>query len=413
MRFYYGWVIMALSFLMLMVANGLALTFGVFLVPISRDLGFDRTGVSTVMALFMAVQGVLAPLVGLNIDRLGPRRVILAGFSILALAALALSRVTSPVHLYLAFGLLVGIGYSCVTLLTNSVVISRWFQKHRGLALGISISGLPVGPLVFSPLNAYLIERVGWQNAYLILAGIIAFSVLPLMLWLMRDGPETRPESEFPATAVSAAGPRWSVGEALSRVNFRRLAGSYSACGFSMSMVQTHFPAHALHAGMPQLAAATAFGMMGIWAIAGTVSAGAISDRYGRKKLLSLVYAVRMLALLLMAWAPNPMALVASSVLFGLAWTATGPLTSMLTGELYGVKNMGLLFGTVFFAHQLGATLGAYLGGALFDLNGSYTLPLLMAGAVLGAASLISYGIIENPEKLDQPRASMTETSSA
>jgi MFS family permease len=233
------------------------------------------------------------------------------------------------------------------------------------------------------------------------------------MLWLMRDGPETRPESEFPAAAAAASGVRWSVGEALTRCNFRRLAGSYFACGFSMSMVQTHFPAHALHAGMPQIAAATAFGMMGIWAIAGTVSAGAISDRYGRKRLLSLVYAVRMLALLLMAWAPNPLSLVVSSVLFGLAWTATGPLTSMLTAELFGIKNMGLLFGTVFFTHQLGATLGAYLGGALFDLSGSYTLPLLTAGAVLGAASLISYGINETTEKLDQITAPAAGTSSA
>lgn len=149
MRTYYGWVIVGLSFLMLMVANGLMLTFGIFLVPISQDLGFDRGGASLVMALFMAVQGLLAPVVGMNIDRIGPRRLVIAGLSILGLTTVALANVTSPTQLFLAFGLLGGIGYSCVTLLTNSVIISRWFQKRRGLALGISISGLPVGPLLF------------------------------------------------------------------------------------------------------------------------------------------------------------------------------------------------------------------------------------------------------------------------
>lgn len=147
----------------------------VFLVPISQDLGFDRTGVSLVMALFMAVQGLLAPLVGLNIDRLGPRRVVITGLGILALTTLALARATSATHLYLAFG-------------------------------------------------------------------------------------DHRPESEFGAGKGPAAGQKWSIGEALARPNFRRLAASYFGCGFTMSMVQTHFPAHALHGGMTNLEAATAFG---------------------------------------------------------------------------------------------------------------------------------------------------------
>lgn len=394
MKFYYGWVIVALSFLMLVVANGVALTFGVFLLPISLDLGLERTTISLVVAVFMFAQGVLAPLVGLNIDRFGPRRVVITGLALLSLAAASMSQVNALWQLHLVFGLLLALGYSCVTLLTNAVIISRWFQKRRGLALGISITGLPVGPLLFSRPSAVLIENIGWQNTYLVMAALIIFVVLPLMFWLLKDRPEVYPEGEF-STPGTPAQHRWSLREALPVPAFQKLAAAYFACGFTMSMVQTHFPAHAHHAGMTEVTAATAFGSMGVLAILGTVLAGAHSDRYGRKTLLAAVFATRMLALLLMAWAPSPLLLIVAAILFGLSWTATGPLVSILTGETFGLASMGLLFGTIYFAHQVGACTGAYAGGFLYDLTGAYQLPLGIAAVILGIASLISYRIKE------------------
>lgn len=399
MRYYYGWLIMALSFLVLVTANGVVLTFGVFLVPVSDDLQMTRGFISLAMALFMAVQGLGAPLVGYNIDRLGPRRVVLAGLGILAAGAAAMAYIATPLHLFLVFGLVMGIGYSCVTLLTNSVIISRWFQKRRGLAMGISMSGLPVGPLIFSPLNALLIERIGWQSTYLVLAGLVAIVVLPVLWLFLRNGPDAYPETEFAGgRPAPVTAPRWSIGQALKRTNFRLLAGSYFACGFTMAMVQTHFPAHALQVGLSEVLAATAFGMMGLWAIAGTVSAGSLSDRLGRKRVLATVYGTRMVSLLLMAWAPSAAVLMLAAVVFGLSWTATGPLTSMLTGEIFGLPSMGLLFGTVFFSHQVGATLGVFLGGVVFDLTGYYQLAWLAGALVLGSASWLSHHIVERVE---------------
>lgn len=227
---------------------------------------------------------------------------------------------------------------------------------------------------------------------------IIVVLVLPLMLLLLRNQPGALPEFEIRAASCQATEVVWSVRGALARPNFRRLSAGYFGCGFTMAMVQTHFPAHAVQSGMTSLQAATAFGLMGVLAIFGTVSTGTMSDRFGRRALLASVYALRMSSLLLMAWAPNSWVLMTSAVLFGLSWTATGPLTSMLTGELFGLRNMGVLFGAIFFFHQVGATLGAYFGGALFDRSGAYLLSFLLGAAVLATSSFVSHRLRERLE---------------
>ncbi len=393
-KLFYGWVIVFISFLMLLVTSGIVLSFGVFMNPLTSEFQWDRTAVSIAVSSFMLVQGLLSPFVGRLIDRYGPKIVVTLGVFILGVTLIIFGQVNSYGMFFFTYGILAAVGYSTTTLMTNSVLISKWFTEKKGLALGLSMTGFPLGPLVFSPFIGYLIVTFDWRTAAHIMGGLLIVLLLPLVVLLVKDNPENLPGKVLDAGEKAKVTFKGLIADS----QYLKLAGAYFGCGFTMALISTHFPANATDLGLEPLVAATAFGIMGGFAAIGTTSAGALSDKFGRKNILSIVYFMRFTALMIFAFANTPTTLYVGAVIFGLSWTTTGPLTSALTGDIWGVKVMGTVFGFVFLSHQVGAALGAYMGGFIFDYTQSYQLAFLAGALILFISGINSFLIVEKPE---------------
>jgi MFS family permease len=395
-KFYYGWVIVAISFIMLLMTSGIVMSFGVFMKSLVEEFSWDRTAVSLAVATFMIVQGILSPMVGRFIDRYGPRKVIAIGVLVLGLTMVLFSYVNSYPSFFITFGILAAVGYSTTTLMTNSVLVSKWFTEKKGLALGISTTGFPLGPLVFAPLIGYFIFRFDWRVTVFGLGLLLLLLLMPLVIIFVK-------EKDAPKSSETAGKDQVkeiiTFKKLLGNNHYLKLAGAYFGCGFTMALVSTHFPIHAIGLGLTDLVAATAFGLMGGFAVFGTISAGALSDKYGRKNLLAAVYFTRCLALSTFVFATNPTMLYIGAVIFGISWTATGPLTTAITGDIWGTKVMGTVFGYIFLFHQFGAAAGAYLGGIVFDYSNSYQMAFLLGALILLISAVSSYFIDESKGK--------------
>lgn len=389
----YRWVILAVCFLMLLINSGIVLSFGLFLKPLTVQFGWSVTDVSMVLAAFMLFQGLFSPLIGSMIDRFGPRKVIVTGIIGFGTVLALISQMTTFWQFALLYGLLGSIAYTTTTLLTNAVLISGWFTETRGLALGISMSGFPLGPLAITPIMTYLLIKYEWRVAVLAAAGGVLLFLFPLVLALLRDGPG---HIEIKESFRKKAGQQRRNDDAmdlslfalLKDSRYRRLAGAYFTCGFSMALTMAHFHNFGQSLGFAVTTTAQAFSVMGLLAFMGTIVSGKLSDILERKQVLALIYFLRGVSFLVMAFAANLSMFYLGAVIFGIFWTATGPLTSALSGECWGLKYMGRTFGAVFLSHQIGASIGPVLGGLTFDLTGSYSLIYILTAIILITGSL-------------------------
>lgn len=363
-KFYYGWVIVAIAFLMLLMTSGIVMSFGVFVQSLVEEFNWDRSAISLAVASFMIVQGFLSPTVGRFKDKYGPRKVIATGVLILGITMVLFSQVNSYFSFFIVYGVLAAVGYSTTTLMTNAVLITKWFKEKKGLALGISTTGFPLGPLAFAPLIGFMILQFEWRWTVFSLGLLLMLVLMPLIIVFVKEKDESASKEVSDKDKLPV---KITFNSLRSSSQYLKLAGAYFGCGFTMALVATHFPIHAIDLGLTELVAATAFGLMGGFAAFGTISAGALSDKYGRKNLLAAVYFTRFLALTVFAFASTPAMLYTGAVIFGISWTATGPLTTAITGDIWGTKVMGTVFGYIFLFHQFGAAAGAYLGGVIFD----------------------------------------------
>lgn len=392
----YRWLILVVCFVMLLVNSGIVLSFGIFLPVWRAQFGWTATHVSLVLASFMLMQGLFSPRIGSTIDRHGPRKVILVGIVLFGAILALLSQMTVFWQFAILYGFLAAIAYTTTTLLTNAVLISGWFSENRGLALGISMSGFPLGPLFMTPLLTYFLLSYDWQTAILAASGIVLFFLLPLALLLLRDGPghvAIKEAVRNPDQQVVSAASNWTLLKLIADPRYRRLAGAYFTCGFSMALIMAHFHNFGQSIGFQLSTTAQAFSLMSLLAFLGTISSGKLSDILERKYVLALIYFLRGSSFIVFAFAANLGMFYLGAILFGIFWTATGPLTSALSGECWGLECMGKTFGAVFLSHQIGASIGPILGGMSFDVTGSYRWIFLFAALILISASVAIKGL--------------------
>lgn len=392
----YRWIILTVCFFMLLINSGIVLSFGLFLRPLRSEFGWSVTHVSLVMAMFMLCQGLFSPHIGTLIDFHGPRKVITGGVIAFGAVLMTISRMTALWQFVLLYGLLASIAYTTTTLLTNAVLISGWFRENRGLALGISMSGFPLGPLAITPLITYLLLRNDWRTALVAPAGLVLLFLFPLVLAFLRDGPghlAIQEKLRGRKDSLKAKDDALTILTMLKDVRYRKLAGAYFTCGFSMALIMAHFHNFGQSMGFELTTTAKAFSLMSFLAFVGTILSGRLSDILARKKVLALIYSLRAVSFLVMAFATSLTAFYLGAVLFGIFWTATGPLTSALSGECWGLERMGRAFGAVFLSHQVGASVGPILGGLVFDRYGSYTAIFLVAALFLFAGAVSVRGL--------------------
>jgi MFS family permease len=392
-RLHPAWIVLGALTLSMMAASGLRAVFGVYIKPMETEFGWSRGALSGAAAVSLLLLGAAGPFVGRLADRWGPRRVIVLSMLLLGVGTMGSAFVQRLWHVYVTAGLFMALGAGGVALSTGSAVIARWFEGRRGLAIGIAAGGMSAGQLIVIPLAQAITFYFGWRASYLWLGlGLLVF-VLPLAAWLIRNNPEDRDQRPYGATgatqtaaqaaAAQAAG-RVSVSEAAQTMPFWLLMATFFVCGYtSNGMVLTHFMPHALEHNFTAFQASAALGVMGAMNVVGTMASGWICDRFGRRIPLATYYFLRGVSLLFLLYVWNVPSLHLWAAIFGLNYISTVPPTTTLTANIYGRFSVGELSGWIYFAHQVGAALGAALAGWIFEWTGSYS-PAFVSAALMG-----------------------------
>ena len=378
----------------LSLAMGIRQTFGLFLSPMTIDLGIGREAFALAIAVQNLLWGALQPVAGMIADKFGPIRVLLAGAAVYCLGLIVMAGSGDATDLYIGAGLLFGMAMSCVSFSVVLGAVSRIVPANRrSMALGVASAGGSFGQFIMPLIGLGLIDAQGWAGALTTMA-ILSIAMAPLALLL---APRSRPGTHASVTSLV---PEQSLRDALSEASRHQgywyLTAGFFVCGFQVVFIAVHLPPYLGDLGFSAELGAYALMLIGFFNIVGTWACGALGDRFPKKYLLSTLYLVRAIVIALFLLAPKTEATVlVFAAGMGLLWLGTVPLTSGLVAHIFGVRYMSTLFGIVFFSHQLGSFLGVWMGGIVYDATGSYDA-IWIASVLLGLiAALLHLPIAE------------------
>ena len=398
---YYGWFVVAACVFVSMTGNGAYNGFGVFIIPMSDEFGWGRGQVSFAASLGTLLGGFSQPVFGWIFDRIGGRRLIIWGLSAFGLATVLLAFTNGILYLTLVFGVLMALAGSAGTFNTGVALVSKWFRRRRATAVAMVSAGGSLSGMIFVPFTAVLIPLAGWRGAWVALGLITLCLAVPTAFLILRDKPPDADTDAADGSGVSGGNPlggaasadergplaarRWS--DALGSAPFWQISAGYFVCGVTTAMISTHFVPYAVEEGFTAQQGAWAFSLLSGINVLGVLGAGMLGDRLGRKNVLGAVYLTRAAAFAILLTAPGLWGLFGFAIVSGFSWFGTVPLTTALTAEVYGLRNLGALSGLVYLAHAVGGALSVQLAGTLKDVQGDYTLPLAAGGVMLLAAA--------------------------
>jgi sugar phosphate permease len=409
-RLHYGWVMVGVTLLVLVTSAGFRATPGVLIVPLQHEFGWSRATISVAVSINLVAYGLCAPFAAALHERFGLRRVILSALAVIALASCLTTQISSPWQLFLLWGLVIGCATGAVAVPLAAIVANRWFIARRGLVTGVMTASNATGQLVFLPALAVIVGAWGWRAASVTVAIVALGIVLPVAWLLVRDRPADVGQPPYGGTAIEPAPPagapfRAALGglaEASRSGTFWLLVGTFFVCGASTNgLIGTHLIPAAVDHGVAEVTAASYLAAIGVFDIVGTTLSGFLTDRYDPRLLLFWYYGLRGVSLLFLhsvLGAPNA-GLIAFIVFYGLDWVATVPPTVALTADAFGREKVGIVFGWIFAAHQLGAATAALGAGVIRTDAGSYHWAFLIAGALCMGASLASTRIARRPAR--------------
>ncbi len=414
--FYYGWVVVGLSFLATLTSSGIRSALPVFINPLEAEFGWSRTSISWAGGISLLIYGAGAPVTGALLDRYGPRQIMLGGLTLLALGIAGSVLIQEFWHLILLWGLVIGIGAAGMSSVLAATIAHRWFVARRGLVLGILNGSTSTGQLIFIPLLMVVVVAGGWRAGSLILL-VACLCIMALLGFAMRNDPSdvglepygsktdsppgtgqqtSMSKSSSSATASSnpAAITPFNIRHALKNSTFWLLCGCYFVCGGTANgLIGMHLIPHAIDRGIPEVTAAATVGVMGGMNLVGTLLSGWLTDRMDSRKLLAAVFALRGASLFILPYVTDFSGLFVFAVIYGLDWFATVPPVINLAGETFGKQSIGRVYGWIFLAHQVGGFVSAIGGGAIFDWSGRYEPAFLIGGFMGFAAALMALSI--------------------
>jgi predicted MFS family arabinose efflux permease len=383
------WLIVASAAAIVGVSMGLRQVMGLYLPPMTKEIGFSREAFALAIAVANLVWGLGSPLAGAISDKYGAGRVVVVG-ALATMLGLYLMQVATTEAMLLLSGVLLGIGISGsgITSLVGVVGRNAPPEKRASAIAAVGIGG-GLGVLIALPYTHVIMELIGWKSSLIVLA-VTAAIMLPLG-WPLSGTPR----------AISSANPQ-SLAEALKEAfthrSFWLLTAGFFVCGFHLAFYGLHLPAYVADLGMPSSVAPMALTLVGISNMIGIWLAGKWGESLPKHYGLSLIYAGRAVVFLGFLYLPmTPVTVITLSVLLGFLWLSTVPLTSALVATFFGPAWMSMLYGFVFLSHQIGSFLGVWMAGRLFDMTGSYDTMWWLSVALGVFAALINWPIREQP----------------
>jgi MFS family permease len=400
-RLHYAWIVAGATFVTLLCAAGVRATPSILIVPLEEAFGWSRATISSAVSVNLLLYGLVGPFAAALMERFGIRRVVLASLTLICLGVALTARMTAPWQLVLCWGVLVGLGTGTTATVLGVTVVNRWFDKRRGLVMGVLTAATATGQLIFLPVLARLVQQRGWQSVPITVAAVLA-CVLPLVALLVRDRPADLGLLPYGAEDASLVPVRSTVSPMVNAMavlrrgsrsrDFWLLFASFFVCGATTNgLVGTHLVPACMDHGIPEVRAAGLLAMMGVFDLVGTTASGWLSDRFDSRWLLFWYYGLRGLSLLYLPYAfqMSEGALSVFAIFYGLDWIATVPPTMRLATDVFGRKDAPVAFGWIFAGHQIGAGFGALGAGIIRTSTATYTLAFLGAGAICLVASVL------------------------
>jgi MFS family permease len=391
-------VVLAASIVVITVGVGITFSLAVFLKPLEEQFGWSRSLISGIALVNWLVFGVGAFVWGALSDRIGARRVVASGAGLLGAAMLLSSQVTAAWQLYAAFGI-VGAAGSSAFYVPLSATATRWFAARRGLALGLVNAGMGAGIMLVPPVARALITALGWRTTFAAF-GLLTWTVALLAVRWIHDRPADVGLAEYGGAETAGPEPgrtHMAPGQALRHPAFWLIAVVHFGCCAAHSGPIFHMVSHAMDLGVAKMAAASMLGLSGATSIAGRIGSGLLADRFGAKPALVGMLALQAATISTYLMARDEAGLFAAAVAFGVAYGGAMPLYALVAREYFGPRVIGTAFGGIFLVSAVGMGLGAYAGGFVHDLFGSYW-SLYAASTVIGTAA-IAFGLALRPPR--------------
>jgi MFS family permease len=394
----FGWYVVAASFVIMFLNAGARLMIGVLVKPMIADFGWSRSAVSLAVFVNMAVFSVAIIVAGRLYDRYGPKRIILVSSLLFSGGLMLMAVMTNLWQFILFYGVISAAGLGGTTSPIFGAIVSRWFERKRGSAISLAMSGTSLGQFALVPLfTAFLLDE-GWRSTMLWVGVLCLVVNVVLVFWVLRGDPEELGKEPYGhvevAAAAAAAGapaaapePR-SLGlrEAMRTGSFWLFAVAMFVCGAGDFLLTTHLVPMATDHGVPTSTAVAMLAWFGLMSLGGILLAGPASDLIGDRIPIALAFGLRVVLFLVIVRYQNAAAFWVLSLGFGFTFLITAPLTTTLMGRMFGFANIGLLGGFITTIHHLGGGLWAYLGGAVYDATGSYALAMAISAAASAVA---------------------------
>jgi len=410
-KFFYGYIVVLATSCIMVMVGGIANTFGVFFEPMLTEFGWTRAVLSGTASLRLFITTLLGIAGGRLTDKFGPRPVITVCGLFLGLGLFLMSRISTIWQLYLAFGVIIGVGIGGLWVPMISTV-SRWFVKKRGMMTGIVLSGSSLGIIIIPPLATRLITIYGWRTAYTIV-GLVAMTVIisatqfikrdPAQIGQLPDG-ENRAKAERLGLPARSS----SLREAMHTRQFWTLCAVFGSLWFSSTAITVHIVIHAIDLGIPAASAANILAIIGGAGIAGRILIGSATDRIGYKPALLIGFTLMSASFLWLLIAKELWALYLFAVIFGFGFSGLLVLGAPLTARLFGLGSLGVIMGSVEFVSTTLATPSAIVAGYIFDIMDSYQLAFLICAGVSIIGLMLSLLLrpITNKGGTNDPRRS-------
>lgn len=402
----YKWIILGISFMNIAAATAIRFSFSIFFVAILEEFRWSRASIAGAFSLSALLLGISSWFGGRLVDRFGTRKILIGGIIILSLSTIASGRIQQVWHLYALSGVLVAIGIAGIGRVPHSVLLSNWFSRSRGTAVGIAFSGLGVGILIIGPVSQLLISSFGWRIAYMILGLMVLALLLPLSC-MVRDRPNheeghstrlsSNPHTEIKEEIGELYGANdeegdWTLGRSMRTLPFWAISLAFFILPIGIFPVMIHQVAYIIDQGYSRILAASIFGAIGFLSSAGRLIFGPLSDRIGREKAVTWSFACSITGIVILLLLPSLKSvfwLYLYALLFGAGFGARGPIGAAMMVDMYQGRHFGDIYGFIHVGNGIGGALGPWLGGYLYDVTGSYKISFLTCIPVLVLACIL------------------------